>query len=339
MLHTFSIALTAILSVLCIIMFAVLLRRSGRIAPETDHGLLRLIIDLLFPCLIFDRILRTDAFSDAQNLWLPPLLGFGLTAVGIFFGFVVAALASKQTGLITWKQKRTFAACVGLLNYGYVPIPLVAALFPGDDRTMGVLFLIYLGSEISVWTLVIFSMMGKFDARSWRHVINGPILAIVLSVPLNLIGHSGLIPAVFYERVVPCFDFLFHRESGALHLLGQAAIPISLLIVGLTITEQIHFSEIRRRIRTTMKIAFWSCLIRLAVMPAIFLGFAVLLPCTVEIKRVLVIYGAMGSAVFPIVLSRHYGGNTETAFDTVMSNTFLSILTLPIWIAVGLKMI
>jgi predicted permease len=47
----------------------------------------------------------------------------------------------------------------------------------------------------------------------------------------------------------------------------------------------------------------------------------------------------MGSAIFPIVLAKHYNGNTETAFDTVISNTLVSIITLPLWIAFGMKMI
>lgn len=333
MLHTFSIALSAILSVLCVILFAILLRRTGRIMPETDHGILRLVIDLLFPCLIFDRIIKTDAFADIQNLWLPPLIGFGMTALGILIGFAFAALPSSQTGLTTWKQRRTFAACVGVLNYGYVPIPLVETLFPDNASVMGVLFLGYLGAELSVWTLVVFSMMGRFNAKSWRHLINGPILAILLTVPLNLLGNSSFVPAAFFEHVAPCFDFFLK----AVHMIGQAAIPISLMMIGLTIAELLHRKEIVKRLGTARKIAFWSCLIRLLIMPALTLLVVWVLPCTQDIKRVMVVYGAMGSAVFPIVLSKHYNGNTETAFDATMSNTLLSILTLPFWIALGIK--
>lgn len=331
---TFFIALAAILSILCVIVVAVLLRRAGRIAPETDHGLMRLTIDLLLPCLIFDRIIKTDAFSDVQNLWLPPLLGFGLTGLGILLGFVVAALPSRRTGLKTWKQKRTFAACVGVLNYGFVPIPLVAALFP-DNRTMGVQFLQYLGAEVSIWTLVIFTMMGRFNSKSWRHVLSAPVLSVFVAVPLNLLGNSSWIPQGFHEHVAPCFDFLLQ----AIHMLGQAAIPASLLTIGFTITGLIHRKELLGRWQTASKIAFWSCVIRLVAMPSIFLALAVFLPCTVEIKRILVIHGAMGSAIFPVVLTRHYKGNTETAFDTILSNTLLSIVTLPIWITIGLELI
>jgi predicted permease len=333
--HTFSIALTTILSVFCIIFFAIVLRRTGRISPETDQGLLRLTIDLLIPCLIIDRILNTNAFSNIQNLWLPPFLGFSLTGLGILAGFAATLLPDWGTGLKTQQQKRTFAACVGLLNYGYIAIPLVDVLVSDNHRTMGVLFLQYLGAEISVWTLVVFTMRGKFDWALGRQLINPPILAILIAVPLNLLGHSPWVSEEFHQSVVPYFDFLMW----AIHQIGQTAIPISLMTVGLAITALLRHKEIKNRWRTTLKISFWSCLIRLVIMPIIFLTLAVLLPCTVEIKRVLVIHGAMGSAILPIVLAKLYNGNTLTAFDTVISNTLVSIITLPFWIAFGMKII
>ncbi len=337
MLSSFSAAMTALLSVLCIIFVAIWLRRIGRIVPEADGGLLRLTVDFLLPCLMMDRILKSDAFSDVQNLWLPPLLGFGLTGIGILLGFAISALPSKQTGLSTWRQKRTFAACVGILNYGFVPVPLVDALFPGDFRTAGVLFLMYLGAEVSVWTLVLFSIEGKFSVKSWRrswkNMFSMPVVAILTAVALNLIGQK--LPAGFHEHVAPLFDFLL----AAIHMVGQAAIPSSLIVIGLTISEMFHRKNFQDRRSTILRIGSFSCLIRLVAMPLLVLTLAMFLPCTVEIKRILVIYGAMGSAIFPVVLAKHHGGHAETAFDTIMTNTLGSVVTLPVWIAVGLRLI
>jgi len=53
----------------------------------------------------------------------------------------------------------------------------------------------------------------------------------------------------------------------------------------------------------------------------------------------MIIYGAMGSAIFPIVLSKHYNGNPQTAFDTVVSNMLVSVIVLPFWITAGLKLV
>ncbi len=159
----------------------------------------------------------------------------------------------------------------------------------------------------------------------------------ILSSPAavrNVTSAHGMPPAL-YEHVALLFRFLF----AAIHLVGQASIPISLIVIGLTVSELFHRKNFHNRLSTTLRIGTFSCLIRLLAMPLIFLVLAVFLPCTVEIKRILVIHGAMSSALFPIVLTKHFGGHTETAFDTILSNTLLSIITLPIWIAVGLGMI
>lgn len=336
MFHTFSVALAAILSIVFIVCAGIFFRRSGRLSPEAEPALLRLTVDLLLPCLIFDRVLTTGAFLvNPQNLWLPPLLGYGFVVLGIFFGLCVALLPKTFNGLASWKQQRTFASCVGNYNYGFVPIPLVIAMFPDDTRTLGVLFVQNLGAEIAIWTVVLFTLMGKFDRKSLRHLINAPSIAIVLSVSLNLLGNSRFVPAAFHEHVVPCFDFLLM----AIKLLGAAGIPLSIILIGAIFAEHFHRAEIKSRLSMTLKISFWSVLIRLVLMPAIFVCLAVWLPCTMEIKQVLIIHGAMGSAIFPMALAKHYGGDPKTAFDTIVSNSLLSVLTLPIWIAVGLKLI
>ena len=335
MFSTFSVALAAILSLFCIAAVGLFLRRSGRLTHEAEQPLFRLTIDLLLPCLIFDRVLKTGAFSDPQNLWLPPLLGFGLVAVGIVFGLCVALLPATLNGLETWKQRRTFAGCVGTFNYGFVPIPLVIALFPGDDRMLGVLFVQNLGVELTVWTILLFTLTGSMNRKALRRVINGPNIAIVASVSLNLLGNSRFVPEAFHEHVAPCFDFLLW----AIHLLGAAGIPLSIVLIGAIFADHFHREEIKERLPTTLKIAFWSILIRLVIMPAIFVSLAVWLPCTIEIKQALIVHGAMGSAILPMALAKHYGGDPKTAFDTIVSNSFFSVLTLPLWIAIGLNLI
>ena len=335
MFHTFSVALAAALSIACVVAAGLFFRRNGRLTHEAEQPLVRLTIDLLLPCLIIDRVLKTDAFSDPQNLWLSPLLGFGFVAIGIFAGLCVAFLPAKHNGLETWKQRRTFSGCVGILNYGFIPIPLVIALLPDDTRTLGVLFVTNLGVEIAVWTLVLSTIIGKIDGKSLRHVINGPSIAIVTSVSLNLLGNSRFIPDVFHEHIAPCFDFLLM----AIRLMGAAGIPLSIIMIGAIFADHFHREEIKERLSATLKITFWSSLIRLVIMPAMFVLLAVWLPCTMEIKRVLIIHGAMGSAIFPMVLAKHYEGDAKTAFDTILSNSLFSILTMPLWVAVGLSVI
>jgi predicted permease len=328
-----------VLSVFVIIVLGVILGKSGFIAEGVERALMRIMINVLFPGLIFDRIIHTDAFSDPQNIWLPPFLGFLLTAVGIGIGFFVALMfSSSATGLSSPRSKRTFAASVGILNYGFIPVPLVAVLFPNDDRTMGVLFLQYIGSEFSIWTLVLFCLQGNLNINSLRKLLNMPIIAILAAVPLNIIWHGGILPAEL-KSIVHLSDFIFDGQCGTIHLLGTASVPMSLIVIGITISRLFVLDNIKLRWHKTWRIAFWSILIRLFIMPVVILLLAVLIPCTIEIKRILVIYGAMNSAVLTVVLAKYYNGCEKTALDTIMSNTILSIITIPIWLTIGFHII
>jgi len=75
------------------------------------------------------------------------------------------------------------------------------------------------------------------------------------------------------------------------------------------------------------------------VLPLLFLVAAKYLPLTVELKRVLVLEAAMPSAVFPIVLSKHYGGDPPTAVRVVLATTAVSLVTIPLWIRFGMKFV
>lgn len=332
---SFQIALTTVFTVFCIIASGFYLRRSGQIKEEHDAALLQLVVNLLLPCLIFDRIIKTDAFENWQNCVLPPILGFLSVGVGILIALAIAAIPMKWSGLKSWRERRTFAACVGAHNYGFVPYPLILALYPANDRLVSVLFVQNLGTEFAMWTILIFCIMGRFDKASLKRAINGPTITIPIVMTLNLVGHSELLPDSFFVSVTPYFDFFLD----AVHMLGQAAFPISILMVGATFADFAHWSTMRLRVTKSLRISFWSCFVRLFLLPPLFLVVAVFLPVTQEIKQVLVIHGATSSAIFSIVLTKHYDGNTEVGFDSIMSNMVVSILTLPAWTALGLSLV
>jgi predicted permease len=76
-------------------------------------------------------------------------------------------------------------------------------------------------------------------------------------------------------------------------------------------------------------------LVRLALIPVLILVCAKYLPLGVELKQVLVIQAALPSGMFPIVMSRHYGGRTDIAITAVIATTITSLLTMPLVIAFG----
>jgi len=332
MFQTLSISFTAVLSVACVIFAGALLRRYGMLTKESDQGLLRLMINFLMPCLILDRVLFHNVFADPRNLYYPTLLGAAVITVGILLARSVGFLPGTWTGLTSRAKRGTFATCTGMLNYGYVPIALVTFLFPESTATMGVLFIVGLGVELVMWTLGLQMIQGKFDWNSAKNSINGPTVTILLAIPLSLWVYGPYFPTVLNE-VTPCFAFL----KEAISLAGRAAIPLSIILVGASIGEAFRWERYRTGLGETLKVAFWACLLRNGILPPLMLLAAYYLPCSVDLKRVLVLHAAMGTAMFPIVLAQNYDGDPDVALDSILGSSLLSIITSPLWIAFGLQ--
>jgi hypothetical protein len=79
--------------------------------------------------------------------------------------------------------------------------------------------------------------------------------------------------------------------------------------------------------------------LRIGVLPVLFLLVAKFLPASIELKRVIVLEAAMPAAVFPIVMARHYQGDPATAMRVVIGTSVVGLLTIPLWIRVGMKFV
>jgi len=82
-----------------------------------------------------------------------------------------------------------------------------------------------------------------------------------------------------------------------------------------------------------------SSLVRLGLLPIVFLLLASYLPVSVELKQVLVVQAAMPTATFPIVMAKHYGGHPQTAVQIVAGTTVIGLFLIPVWIAFGLSFV
>lgn len=334
--ETLSVSFTAVFSVFTVMGAGFVLRRLGILTKESDQGLLRVMVNFLMPCLILDWVLYTDVFVDRRNLYYPPVYGFVGIALGILVVWCVARMFPVSwTALDTKKKRGTFATCVGMVNYGFVPIALVPSLFLEDKAaTMAVLFVANLGVEFAMWTVGLQMIEGKFNWGSAKRSINGPTITILVAIPLNLWAYSVYFPQTL-GNVLPFFAFV----KGALHLAGSAAIPLSIILVGATIGDVFRLDRYHLGNSQAIRIALCSCLLRIVLLPATMMCVAVFAPFSLELKRVIVLHAAMGSAVFPIVLAKHYDGDPETALDAVLSNSLVSLVTIPLWIVVGLHLI
>ena len=80
-------------------------------------------------------------------------------------------------------------------------------------------------------------------------------------------------------------------------------------------------------------------LVRNAVCPAAFVFLAWLLPISPALKETVVVQAAMPAGVFTLLLIRHNGGNVHVALQVIFATSAAALLTLPLWIHFGIKLI
>jgi len=308
--------LSATLPVFLLLALGVILRKTGWMPSSVEDPLLRIIIYIFYPALILQVVGENEAISSPTTLLVATLVGFG----SILLGFFLAYCFGGFFGLSKGNGKRTFAFNTGIYNFGYLAIPLIIALYGRDDGTLAILFVHNVGVDVAFWTVGILLIQGAFGMAIFRRIVNPPLVALVLAVVLNWTGAYQSLPE---------FSITF------LTFLGDCAIPLGIILAGCAIGQLLN----RQAFQGGWKIMAGACLLRLGLLPVLFLTLAFTLPFETSIQRIICIQAAMPAGVFPLVVTRFYGGREDVAIRVVLSTVLLSIITTPIWIQIGLRLL
>jgi malate permease and related proteins len=301
-----------ILPVFALIAVGAALRRFHWVEGAAETSLLRLVVYVCMPCLVFDTIVGNASLRDPGNLLLPPLAGFATTAAG----FGVAYLAARAIGLAKGTGLRTFAVSAGIGNYSYLPLPIVGAIW--GARAQGVVLVHNMGVDLALWSVGLLILTGSSPRAGWKRLVSPMLVTLLAAVAINVSGLAPLVPEVV---------------GSLARSLGVCAVPIGLIMTGANLAD--HLDQPSRLLHRNVALA--ACAVRLGIMPVLMLCFARWLPCSVELKRVLVVQAAMPAAVFPIIMARYYGGQPLTAVQVVLATTAAGLLTCPLWIRAGLS--
>ncbi len=291
------------------------LRKAGVLRAEADDSLMKLVIRVFYPCLFLDFIIGNPALERAGNLLAAPVIGF-CTITG---GFLIGHFGARLLGLRRGEGQRTFAFGNGVYNFGYIPIPVILTLF--GEEALGVLLVHNVGVEVAIWTVGIVVLSGKLSWQDLRRLANPPLLALAVALSINFLGWDAQVPG-WLDRFVS--------------MLAACCIPLGILLAGASIADLLSEKGLFRGWR----VPAGALALRLGLMPALFIALAANLPqLSPELRQVMVIQAAMPAGIFPIVLSRHYGGSPRVAIEIVLATTAVCVVTMPLWIRFGASLI
>ncbi len=261
----------------------------------------RLLIDILFPLLVFHSIVQGFDAGRLRELWPLPVLGLGIVVVGALYGLAVRPFVRAQDPAVI----RTYHHLCAANNYGFLPVIIIASLW--SEAGMANLFVLNLGSTIGYWTIGVGLLAGGDWRRSARHIVSPTLIAIALALALALTGLAPAVPAL-----------LLRVCEGA----GAMAVPGMLMLGGATLYPLPRFSD-------PVDLA-WLTLHRLVLIPALTVALLLLLPLSPDVRNVAMIVALMPVPISSMVLARKYAASPRFAGEAAVITTVLSALTVPL---------
>jgi len=278
-------------------------RWLGYIRPADLERWSRLIIDFLFPLLVFHSILCDFEPDRLGELWPLPTMGLGMIVTGAVLGFAFRkGLASGDRDLI-----KTFHHFCAVNNYGFLPIIIVTKLW--GPAALARLFLFNIGSSIGYWTVGV-ALLGEFRWRTaGRKIITPTLVALALALTLSLLHLKAYVPGTVVSI------------AGRV---GAAGIPCMLLLIGAALFPLPSLRGLRDLTYLTI--------VRLAILPLIFVSVLKWVPLDADVRNIGLIVALMPVSVASTILTRRYGGDPEFAARGAVVTTIASAATVPLWL-------
>lgn len=319
----------SVFSVFLVMAVGAVCRTKHWLTKHADQSLAKLTANVLLPSLFLDRILKDETLTSLADAWHPPVFGFVETTGSFLLALFLARRIGHRFGLVTDAQHRAFALCAGICNYGYIPLPLSQIFYP--DAEVEIIFH-NVGVDLSLWSVGVAIIMGgkpipadaaKPVVPAWRRgvaiiakFISPPMVAVMIALSIRFLGWRDEIPESLMKP---------------LGWLAGSSIPMGLVLSGAIIIDFIRAADWTGSGKTI----FAAIGFRQFLMPILMLTAAKTLAPTQDLQHALLLEAAMPAAIFPIVLTRLYDGDTATALRVVLSTSLAAIVLIPVWMAVG----
>lgn len=253
----------------------------------------RLAMTLAMPCLIFTSLMHTQINPAA-------LATLSLAALAAYFGVTLLSYLLVQfTGL----NHRTYLAPVIFGNTGNLGLPL--AMFAFGDTGLGYAVVVFAIMAVMSFTLGVWLVSG---GGSPMKALKEPIVAATLLGALFM--WQG------WETPKPL--------TNALELIGQMAIPIMLITLGVAVAR-LHPGRIGR--------AVWLSLAKVVICTCFAWGIGRWLALPPVAFAVLVMQVSTPVAVTSYMLAEKYGADADAVAGLVVVSTLLSVITIPLTLA------
>jgi len=295
-------------------------RKRGVVSAAGTSEMVRVLIAIIYPCLIFSSVTRLNAAELAAN-WIMPVLALAIAGTGLLLGLI----ALRWMKVDDPQRASAFLFQNTINNYLFLPLPLVMLLWKEE----GVALLVFasMGFELTVWTVGVFLFNRSSKLKEGIRMMFGPpLMALIFSVGWVCVRDLA-------TPELPASGFLADLARRLLDLLtfgadtvGKATVAVSMIVSGSRIAALNVQAAFDRHVWIVSAL-------RLVVTPVLFILLLKLIPMDETAYGILCVVAVMPAAVASLVFSERFGGDSDFIATTLLITHLAAIVTIPLLLA------
>lgn len=284
-----------------------ILKKIKAIPDNTPSVLSKLENNALIPALVMGTLMTEFTFEKLSASWQYLIGGAAVTAVSVLLAVIFSHIIAKDR-----YERNLFTYGLTFSNFGFMGNAVVNALFPD-------VFPYYLILTIPLWILIyvwgVPSLLMPHGGEKTgmlsrlRKLINPMFIAMLIGMILGISGAVDYVPKFIVSSV---------------NTLGSCMSPVAMLLTGMTVAEM-GFGKAFSKVSV-----YVLSLVRLVVMPMIFMIPLVFLPIPKPISLCIICSVAMPLGLNTIVVPKAYDLDTSVGTSMALISHIMSCGTIPL---------
>jgi len=271
---------------------------------SASKGITNLVLYAVVPANIIVSFQGEFVGDNISIFFLVVLITVILHAINI----IISKVLLKNPDL---KRQNILQFATVFSNCGFIGYPLMSAILGATGILYGSAFVVT--SIVLIWIYGVYMITGDKEKLSIRAALFNPgVIGVAIAFLLYL----------FKIRLSP---FIMSTLSS----LSALNTPLPMIIIGYQMSTA-HFGMLLR------ELSFWiSALLRLVLFPLLSIFISLLFPVPAAAALAVVIGSATPPASIAGMFAERFGNDTEFASGLVTAQTALSIISMPILVAVA----
>lgn len=278
-----------------------------RLLPLDDSVVLSKLETYAFvPCLVFSVFYKYCTVENFKQKWTYMLYGAAVMAVSLPIGIVLAKFFAKDGYL-----KKIYTYSFAVANFSFMGNAVVLGVF--GEKVLFDYMIFTLPLNLYVYSIGTASLIpaekgGKLSVKTF---VNPIFIALILGAVCGLLS-------------VPLPKFITTAISSA----GACMSPLAMLLTGFVI------GGYSLKTLASDKKVYLASVIRLIILPSVFMAVLLLLKTDKDIIRVALCATAMPLGLNTVVFPAAYGGDTTPGAGMALVSHLISVITIPVMFSI-----